>query len=58
VPFEPGTFTFCEKLKNAKGGEFDRLYAQIIGINAHKDVLALFRSQAKDGKDPQLKAFA
>lgn len=46
-----------EKLRNASGAEFDRKYMQQM-VKDHEKQVKLFEKEAKDGKDPQLKAFA
>lgn len=45
------------KLSNMKGADFDRPYVQS-QLAAHKGAVALFQSEAKDGKNADLKAFA
>lgn len=47
----------AEKLRNASGAEFDRKYMQQM-VKDHEKTVKLFEKEAKDGKDPQLKAFA
>ncbi|MFT4174210.1 MAG: DUF4142 domain-containing protein [Rhodocyclaceae bacterium] len=45
-------------LSQAKGAAFDRLYTRKIGVSAHIDTVKLFARQAREGQDPDLKAFA
>jgi len=45
------------KLSDMKGADFDRAYVQS-QLAAHKGAVALFESEAKDGKNADLKAFA
>jgi len=46
-----------EKLLSLKGAEFDRAYMKHMVMD-HKEAVALFQSQADNGKDADLKAFA
>ncbi len=45
------------KLTGMKGADFDHAYVQS-QLAAHKEAVALFQSEAKDGKNADLKAFA
>ena len=45
------------KLSGMKGADFDHAYVQS-QLAAHKEAVALFQSEAKDGKNADLKAFA
>lgn len=47
-----------EKLQKAQGAEFDRLYAQQIAVQAHRDAVTLYTNTAKNAKDPEVKGFA
>jgi putative membrane protein len=47
-----------DKLQKAQGAEFDRLYAQTVGLAAHQEAVGLFDKTAKGAKDPGVKAFA
>lgn len=46
------------RLGQLKGAEFDRAYAQEVGVDAHQDAVALFRKAADDAKDDGVKSFA
>ncbi len=46
------------KLRSLKGAEFDRMFVQIVAVDANRQALALFQRQAEIGKDPALRAFA
>jgi putative membrane protein len=46
------------KLRSLKGAEFDRVYSQIVAVDASRLALMLFQKQASQGKDPALRAFA
>jgi putative membrane protein len=46
------------KLRSLKGAEFDRVYSQIVAVDASRLALMLFQKQASQGKDPELRAFA
>lgn len=47
-----------DKLNRLNGGKFDKEYADKIGVQAHKDAVALFKKASSDVKDPDIKAFA
>jgi putative membrane protein len=46
-----------DKLSKKSGGDFDKAYVEAM-ISGHKDALKLFQGEAKNGTDPDLKAFA
>lgn len=46
------------KLRPLKGADFDRLYVQMVAVDANRQAVALFQRQAEVGKDPALRAFA
>jgi putative membrane protein len=45
-------------LRAAEGANFDRRYVDTTGVKAHEDMLKLFHKQAREAKDPDVKAFA
>lgn len=45
-------------LQGADGAEFDKRYAEQLGVKAHEDTLKLFQKAAANAKDPDVKAFA
>lgn len=45
-------------LQAASGAEFDRMYVEMSGVDAHQKMEALFQNQAGNGTDADLKAFA
>lgn len=47
-----------DKLRQAKGEDFDRMFVERFGIKEHKQDIDLFERQAKQGKDKDLRAFA
>jgi putative membrane protein len=47
-----------ELLKPTSGASFDRHYASTFGVTAHQDTVALFRKEAQNGKDADVKAWA
>lgn len=47
-----------ERLSAARGPEFDRMYAEQVGLTAHHETVALFQREANQGTNPELKAFA
>lgn len=60
VPEEPG---MAQKAKIAilgklQGATFDKQYAGIIGVSAHKDTVDLFRKTSTSAKDTDIKQFA
>ena len=46
------------KLSQRKGQEFDRAYMRELGHKDHKKDIQAFEKQARQGKDPELRAFA
>jgi putative membrane protein len=46
------------ELGKLKGAEFDKKYAQEIGVMAHEEAVALFTNASKNAADPDIKAFA
>jgi putative membrane protein len=50
--------TKLKALSATSGASFDKMYASQIAVSAHKDAVALFQKEAKNGKDPEIKAFA
>ena len=60
VPDEPG---MAQKAKIAilgklQGPTFDKQYAGMIGVSAHKDAVSLFKKTAAGAKDADIKQFA
>jgi putative membrane protein len=49
--------TELDQLRNATGQQFDREYVRT-QVVAHRNSVELFEKQAKEGEDPELKAFA
>ncbi|MET3823396.1 putative membrane protein [Burkholderia sp. PvR073] len=47
-----------EALRGKSGHDFDTAYVAAAGPDAHRKAVALFEGEARDGKDPQLRAFA
>jgi putative membrane protein len=45
-------------LQAASGAEFDRIYIQMSGVDAHQKMAALFQNQVNNGTDAELKEFA
>lgn len=46
------------ELGKLKGAEFDKKYAQDIGVMAHEEAVALFTNASKNAADGDVKAFA
>jgi putative membrane protein len=45
-------------LSTADGANFDKRYADIVGVKAHNDTVKMFEKASKDAKDPEVKALA
>jgi putative membrane protein len=45
-------------LSTADGADFDRRYAESMGIEAHRDTIELFEKASRNAKDAEIKAFA
>lgn len=45
-------------LSSADGQDFDRRYAESMGVEAHRETIALFEKASKEARDPEVKAFA
>jgi putative membrane protein len=60
VPAEPSIVqrTKIKVLSATSGSNFDKRYADEIGVTAHQDTIALFQKEASGGADPDVKAFA
>jgi putative membrane protein len=60
VPTQPtrSVKSKLDGLGKRTGADFDKAYADNIGVDAHKDAVKLFENTAKDAKDPDIKAFA
>jgi len=59
VPTEPSSSQkeMANSLKQKSGADFDKAYAKAMVKDHHEDI-ALFKTEAASGKDPDLKAFA
>lgn len=60
VPTEPSVAQKAKLklLAAADGADFDRRYADMLGVKAHEDTIKLFQKAASGAKDPEVKAFA
>lgn len=60
VPTEPSMAQRAKiaVLEKLDGATFDKQYASMIGVSAHKDTVKLFRKNATEAKDPDVKDFA
>ncbi|MCR8958845.1 DUF4142 domain-containing protein [Variovorax sp. S2] len=47
-----------DRLASASGGEFDRMYIRIVGIEDHQADIALFERASRELRDPELRAWA
>jgi len=54
----PEQMQVMNSLQAASGAEFDRMYVQMSGVDAHQKMVALYQNQASSGTDAELKEFA
>lgn len=47
-----------DRLSKARGADFERQFVQSVGMQAHREDIALFERASREARDPQLKAFA
>jgi putative membrane protein len=47
-----------QQLNAASGQAFDRLYVDLMGVQAHQDTVRLFEQMSRDATDVDIKAFA
>ena len=47
-----------KRLHTADGADFDRRYADSMGVKAHEDTVKLFQKASMGAADPEVKAFA
>jgi putative membrane protein len=47
-----------QKLQAAQGAAFDRLYVEMVAVQAHAEAVALFDQQVDQGSDMELRSFA
>ena len=45
-------------LRTKNGLAFDKSYVALVGPNAHEAVIRLYEAEARNGRDPQIRAFA
>lgn len=50
--------TKLDELAKLSGAEFDRGFMERFGVSAHEKTIALFEREAKEGQDPDIRAFA
>jgi len=55
---DPAQQATLDELGKLRGKEFDRRYAQEVGVAAHKKAVALFEESSKSAADTDVKAFA
>jgi putative membrane protein len=60
LPAEPSVAQKAKmkSLHTADGADFDRRYADTLGVAAHEDTVKLFQKASTGAADPQVKAFA
>ncbi|AOZ10619.1 hypothetical protein BKK80_34350 [Cupriavidus malaysiensis] len=54
----PETEHALARLESLQQADFDREYADTIGVKAHHEAVALFRQATKDSRDKDVQAFA
>lgn len=54
----PADTAKLQKLQAAQGAAFDRLYVEMIAVQAHAEAVALFDQQAAQGSDMEVRSFA
>lgn len=47
-----------EQLRDASGQEFDSMYVQQVGVQAHEQAVSLFQRAAEQAQDPEVRSFA
>ncbi len=47
-----------EVLRATSGADFDRRFAQTLGVDAHREAIELFQKEVAHGSDPQVLAYA
>lgn len=47
-----------DALRSKSGREFDTAYVAVAGPDAHREAIRLFDAEARNGHDPDLRAFA
>ncbi|WP_332675184.1 DUF4142 domain-containing protein [Aromatoleum sp.] len=50
--------TQLDDLAKLSGAEFDHAFIERFGVSAHEKTIALFEREAKEGQDPDIRAFA
>lgn len=54
----PAQQSQIKTLDGTTGADFDRRYAKVMGVDAHRETVALFKKASSGAKDPDVKAFA
>ena len=54
----PADAARLQKMQAAQGAAFDRLYAEMVAVQAHAEAVALFDQEAAQGSDMELRSFA
>lgn len=54
----PADTAKLQKLQAAQGTAFDRLYVEMVAVQAHAEAVALFNQQASQGSDMEVRSFA
>lgn len=54
----PADTAKLQKLQAAQGTAFDRLYVDMVAVQAHAEAVALFNQQTSQGSDMEVRSFA
>lgn len=58
VPVDNSDPSVLDALRPLKGAQFDRAYAQKVGLEGHQQAIAAFQKEISDGQDASLKKAA
>ncbi|MCG1018361.1 MULTISPECIES: DUF4142 domain-containing protein [Burkholderiaceae] len=58
VPKDNSDIALLESLKPLTGSDFDHAYVRKVGLEAHRQAIAAFEKEAKEGENPSLKEAA
>ncbi|CAL9671139.1 DUF4142 domain-containing protein [Streptomyces sp. enrichment culture] len=58
VPKDNSDLALLESLKPLKGSDFDHAYIRTLGLEAHRQAIAAFEKETKEGENPSFKEAA
>jgi putative membrane protein len=58
VPKDNSDTSVLDALRPLKGADFDKAYAQKVGVEGHKDAIAAFQKEIADGQNADIKKAA